>query len=47
MPEIDAQEIFKEEAKKLNYPIDYGSVRIQVRAGKPTLIVIEKTIKLD
>lgn len=27
--------------------IDYGSVKIQIRQGKPTLATIERTVKLD
>ena len=37
----------KKELEKIDYPIDFGSVKIQVRDGKPTLITIERTIKLD
>jgi len=27
--------------------VDFGSVKVQIRDGKPTLLTIEKTIKLD
>ena len=27
--------------------LDYGSVKIQIRNGKPTLVTIERTVKLD
>ena len=27
--------------------IDYGSVKIQVRNGKPVLITVEKTVRID
>lgn len=37
----------KKELGKINWPIDYGSVKIQIRQGKPTLVTIEKTVKLD
>lgn len=41
------EEILKEELEKINWPIDYGSIKIQIRQGKPYLMVVEKTIKLD
>ena len=37
----------KKELDKIDWPIEYGSVKIQIRQGKPTLIVIERTVKLD
>ena len=37
----------KKELEKIDWPIDYGSVKIQIRNGKPTLITIERTVKLD
>lgn len=37
----------KEQLEKIDWPIDYGIIKVQVRGGKPTLITIEKTIKLD
>jgi len=37
----------EEKLKKIAWPIDYGSVKIQIRTRKPTLITIEQTIKLD
>lgn len=33
--------------EKVDWPIDWGSVKIQIREGKPTLVAIERTIKLD
>ena len=27
--------------------VSYGSVKIQIRDGKPTLITIEETVKID
>lgn len=30
-----------------NKPIMYGSIKLQIRGGKVTLITAEKTIKLD
>ena len=40
------KELLKE-LEKIDWPIDYGSVKVQIRAGKPTLITIERTVKLD
>jgi len=37
----------KKQLEKVTWPIDYGTVKIQVRQGKPTLVTIERTIKLD
>ncbi len=37
----------KKELDKIDWPIAYGNVKIQLRAGKPTLVTIERTIKLD
>ncbi len=37
----------KEQLKKIDWMLDYGSVKVQVRGGKPTLVVIEQTIRLD
>ena len=37
----------KKELEKITWPVEYGSVKIQIRAGKPTLITIERTVKLD
>lgn len=45
---IDSKDIeLKKELDKIDWPIDYGSVKIQIREGKPTLITIERTVKLD
>jgi len=33
--------------EKVCWPIEYGSVKIQIRRGKPALITIERTVKLD
>ena len=38
---------FIDQLNKIRYPISYGNIRIQLRAGKPTLVFIEKSIKLD
>lgn len=37
----------KKELEKIDWPIDYGSVKIQIRQGKVTLLTIERTVKLD
>ena len=40
-------EELKKELEKINWPINYGIVKVQIRNGKPTLVTVEKTIKLD
>ena len=39
----------KKELDKIDWQkhLDYGSVKIQIRNGKPTLVTIERTIRLD
>jgi hypothetical protein len=37
----------KKQLEKVDWPIDYGNIRIQLRAGRPTLVTVERTIKLD
>lgn len=39
----------KEELIKIleEIDLDYGSVKIQIRNGKPVLVTVEKTTKLD
>ena len=37
----------KEQLEKIAWPIEYGNVKIQIRQGKPTLVTIERTVKLD
>ena len=37
----------KKSLEKVCWNLDYGSVKIQVRQGKPTLVTIERTVKLD
>ena len=37
----------KKELEKIEWPINYGTVKVQLRNGKPTLVTIERTIKLD
>jgi len=42
----DIEEL-KKELEKIDWKLDYGSVKIQIRNGKPTLITIERTVKMD
>ncbi|MCK5643546.1 MAG: hypothetical protein KAJ19_22285 [Gammaproteobacteria bacterium] len=37
----------KKELEDIDWNLDYGSVKIQIRQGKPSLITIERTVKLD
>jgi len=37
----------KGQLEKIVWPIEYGVISIHLRAGKPTLIKVERTIKLD
>jgi len=37
----------KKQLEAVDWNLDYGSVKVQIRAGKPTLVTVEKTIKLD
>jgi len=37
----------KKELEKVTWPIEYGTVKVTLRAGKPTLVTIERTVKLD
>ena len=37
----------KRQLEQVRWPIEYGIISIQLRAGKPTLIKVERTIKLD
>jgi len=40
-------EILKKELEKIDWPIRYGIITIQLRDGKPTLGRIERTVKWD
>ena len=40
-------EEIKAQLEKIDWPIDYGNIKIQLRRGKPTLVTIERTLKLD
>jgi len=37
----------KKQLEQVKWPVEYGIISIQLRAGKPTLIKVERTIKLD
>ena len=37
----------KKELEKIDWPIEFGIITIQLRNGKPTLLKIERTVKLD
>ena len=37
----------KQQLEGVDWPIEYGNIKVQIRAGKATLLVIEKTVKLD
>ena len=43
---VDKKELEKL-LEKVDLTMDFGSVKIQIRNGKPTLITIEKTVRLD
>ena len=48
MTDQNQQDIdLKKELEKVDFNLDYGSVKIQIRDGKPTLVTIERTVKLD
>jgi len=38
---------FKKQLDQVKWPIEYGIISIQLRAGKPTLVKVQRTIKLD
>jgi len=38
---------FIDQLNKIKWPFPYGNVRVQIKASKPSLVFIEKTIKLD
>lgn len=46
MTELQEAEL-KKSLERIDWHLDYGSVKIQIRGGKPTLITIERTVKLD
>jgi len=45
---INPQDVeLKRQLDNIKWPIDYGSLKLQLRAGKITLVTVERTIKLD
>jgi len=48
---LEIENIREEELKKvlsnINWPFDYGTVKIQIRKSKVQYIAIERTIRLD
>jgi len=43
----EQDEALKKELEKIDWTIDYGSVIVKIRNGKPTLVTIERTVKID
>ena len=43
----DQTDLLSKQLRAVQWPIDFGIISIQIRDGKPTLIKIERTIKLD
>lgn len=37
----------KKELEKVEWPVDYGIITVKVRDGKPSLVTIERTVKMD
>ncbi len=37
----------KKKLDAIKWPIEYGVVTVQIRAGKPTLATLAQTVKLD
>ena len=44
---LDSIALLKAQLEKVNWNLDYGSVKVQIRQGKPTLITIERTVRMD
>ncbi len=45
---LDPKDIeLKKQLETVKWPIEYGIITIQIRAWKPTLATIAKTVKLD
>ena len=40
-------EELRKQLEVVNWPINYGTVKVTIRNGKPTLVTIERTVKLD
>ena len=47
MTNTDEDAKLVEALAQVRWPIRYGTVTIQLRDGKPTLVKVEKTIKAD
>jgi len=45
--DLELKKELKAYFEKITVPIDYGTIKVQIRDSKPTLITIEKTYKLD
>ena len=37
----------KKQLEAIRWPVEYGVVSLQIRNGKPTMLKIERTVKLD
>jgi len=37
----------KKQLERIDWNLDYGSVKILIRQGKPSLVIIERTVRLD
>jgi len=37
----------KQQLDKIDWPIYYGSIKVQLRDGKITLVTVERTVKFD
>lgn len=37
----------KKQLEKVDWPFEFGTISIQLRNGKPTLLKLERTVKLD
>ncbi len=46
MEDVELNEI-KKQLTGIDWQIDYGSVKIQIRDGKVTLLTVEETMRLD
>ncbi len=32
---------------KMTWPVEYGSVKISIQKGRPVMVTIERTVKMD
>ncbi len=37
----------KKSLEEIDWNLDYGSIKIQIRDGKVTMVTVERTIRLD